>query len=185
MLPPLISFTLRLIAGQGRVEGPSRAPALEGAGRTQWRRPELVRVSAAISSRALGCEGTFDPVLHPELPQSDRTWTITPRVIPISIEGSAWRAVEVVGHRLTPARLGLIRVLPRWILVPVITRFMRTGLADAAAVQHAEAAPKEMGLLAKQISAVTQAAGVPTPTWSKLFRAGESTRLSLVIEASS
>ena len=96
-----------------------------------------------------------------------------------------WRALEDLGYRLTPTRLRLIRILPRWILVPAITGFMRTELADAAAVRHTEAAPQEMGLLAKQISAVTQAAGVPTPTWSRLFRAGESTRLSLVMEASS
>jgi hypothetical protein len=61
---------------------------------------------------------------------------------------------------------------------------MRTGLADAAAVRHATAAPQEMGLLAEQISDVTRAASTPTPTWSRLFRDGEVMRLSLVIEAS-
>ena len=46
------------------------------------------------------------------------------------------------------------------------------------------AAPQEMGLLAQQISDVTRAARVPTPTWSRLLRAGEPMRLSLVVKAS-
>jgi 2-dehydropantoate 2-reductase len=93
-----------------------------------------------------------------------------------------WRALGDLGHRLTPARLRLLRILPRWILVPVITRLMRTRLADAAAIRHANAAPQEMGLLAEQISAVTRPARIPTSTWSRLFRAGEPMRLSLVID---
>jgi 2-dehydropantoate 2-reductase len=95
-----------------------------------------------------------------------------------------WLALRDLGYRITPARLHLVRILPRWILVPVIARLMRTRLADAAAFRHAEAAPQEMGLLAEQISDVTRAASPPTCTWSRLFRAGEPTRLSLVTQAS-
>jgi 2-dehydropantoate 2-reductase len=94
-----------------------------------------------------------------------------------------WRALGDLGHRITPARLRLVRILPRWILVRVITRLMRTPLADTAAIRHAGAAPHEMGLLAGQISALTRAARTPTSTWSRLFRAGEPMRLSLVIDA--
>jgi 2-dehydropantoate 2-reductase len=96
-----------------------------------------------------------------------------------------WRALAALGHKLTPTRLRLVRVLPRWILIPFIRGLMRTPLADTAVVRHAEAAPQEMGLLAEQISAVTRAAGTPTPTWSRLFRDGEPMRLSLVAGASS
>ena len=94
-----------------------------------------------------------------------------------------WRALQDLGHRITPTRLHLVRILPQWILVPVITRLMRTALADTASFRHAQAAPQEMGLLAEQISDVTRAASTQTPTWSRLFRAGEPTRLSLVIDA--
>lgn len=94
-----------------------------------------------------------------------------------------WQALRDLGYKLTPSRLGLVRGLPRWILVPVITRLMRMRLADAAAVRHAESAPQEMGLLAEQISDVTRAAGTPMPTWSGLFRAGEPMRSSLVVDA--
>jgi 2-dehydropantoate 2-reductase len=96
-----------------------------------------------------------------------------------------WRALQDLGHRLTPTPLRLVRILPRWILVPVITRLMRTRLADAAAFRHAEAAPQEMGLLADQISDATREARTATPVWSALFRAGEPMRLSLVTDASS
>lgn len=96
-----------------------------------------------------------------------------------------WRALRDAGHRITPARLHVIRILPRWILVPVITQLMRTRLADAVAIRHAEAAPEEMGLLAQQICEVTQAVRMPTPMWSRLLRAGEPMRSSLVAEASS
>jgi 2-dehydropantoate 2-reductase len=95
-----------------------------------------------------------------------------------------WRALQDLGHRLTPSRLRLVCILPRWILVPVLTRLMRTRLADAAAFRHAEAAPQEMGLLADQISDATREARTATPAWSRLFQAGEPMRLSLVTDAS-
>ncbi|WP_127473233.1 ketopantoate reductase family protein [Microbacterium sulfonylureivorans] len=94
-----------------------------------------------------------------------------------------WRALQDRGHRLTPTRLLLVRFLPRWILVPVVRRLLRTRLAETAAIRHAVTAPQEMGLLAEQISDVTRAARSPTPTWCRLFRAGEATRLALVIDA--
>jgi 2-dehydropantoate 2-reductase len=90
-----------------------------------------------------------------------------------------FHALDAVGQGITPARLRVIQLLPRWILVPAITRVMRTRLADTAARRHAEAAPGEMRLLAEEITRITAQAEVATPVWSALFLAGEPMRVAL------
>ena len=96
-----------------------------------------------------------------------------------------FQALDAVGEGITPARLRAIQILPRWILVPSITRVMRTRLADTAARRHAEAAPGEMRLLAEEITRIAAQAHVETPAWSALFLAGEPTRVALSAGGSS
>jgi 2-dehydropantoate 2-reductase len=90
-----------------------------------------------------------------------------------------FHALDALGENITPARLRVIQVLPRWLLVPAIGRVMRTRLADTAARRHAEAAPGEMSLLAEEITRIASRADVVTPRWSALFLAGEPVRVSL------
>lgn len=94
-----------------------------------------------------------------------------------------WAALSELGYAITPANLRLIQMLPDCILVPIVARALSGQFADTAAYRHAEAAPTEMGQLASQLTDIVQRTTTPTPSWDKLFRGGESSRISLARRA--
>jgi len=54
---------------------------------------------------------------------------------------------------------------------------LTTRFADAAAYRHAQAAPAEMTLLARDLRAVIKPAGRATPAWDALQAAGDAALL--------
>ena len=84
-----------------------------------------------------------------------------------------WHSLRVLGLTLTPGTLRMLEILPEACLVPLIARVMNTRFADAAAYRHAQAAPAEMTLLARDRREVMDPAGQATPSWDALYAAGE------------
>ena len=96
-----------------------------------------------------------------------------------------WASLSKLGLEITPPNLRLIQKLPDRILVPIVARALSGRFADTAAYRHAEAAPAEMGLLASELTEIVRRAAIPTPSWERLFRGGESVRISLATRGES
>lgn len=84
-----------------------------------------------------------------------------------------WDALRVLGLPLTPRTLRLLEILPEASLVRLLGYVMNTRFADAAAYRHAQAAPAEMTLLARDLREVMEPAGRAAPAWDALYAAGE------------
>lgn len=85
-----------------------------------------------------------------------------------------WDALRELDLPMTPRTLRVLQSLPEASLVRLLGHVLNTRFADAAAYRHAQAAPAEMTMLARDLREVMAPAGRATPAWDALYAAGEA-----------
>jgi 2-dehydropantoate 2-reductase len=88
------------------------------------------------------------------------------------------------GFRVVPAENAIVfAVVPKFLLVAFMRRFMATRLAEVGAAWHCQQAPDEMQQLGVELMALVQKSGLPAPALRQVFadvdggiRAGRSSR---------
>lgn len=79
-----------------------------------------------------------------------------------------YRVLEKVGTPVTPGKLKLFKIMPKWLLVPLARRIMATKRAELVMAMHANSARDEMRMLAQEFQAIIQQSGLATPAIDKL-----------------
>jgi 2-dehydropantoate 2-reductase len=94
----------------------------------------------------------------------------------LSLLVDAWRetfaVLRALGVRIVPPRMVIIfRATPKFILVPVMRRFLATRFAEVGAAWHCTQAPDEMRQLGIELMALVEKSALPAPALRKLFSA--------------
>jgi len=77
------------------------------------------------------------------------------------------------GFKVVPADTAIVyTLLPRFLLVAFMRRFLATRLAEVGAAWHCQQAPDEMHQLGIELMALVDKSGLPAPALHKLFAMG-------------
>lgn len=79
------------------------------------------------------------------------------------------RGLEALRIPVEPARYRVLRVLPDWVLLPVLRRLLATRWAELVLWRHADTARSEMRVLSEEFRALLQSAGLAVPATDRLM----------------
>ncbi len=78
------------------------------------------------------------------------------------------RALGALGVPVLPRRVRILRWLPDWLLIQILSRSFATRRAELVMWQHANNARPEMQALTTEVQALLRSAGLPTPCFDRL-----------------
>ena len=77
--------------------------------------------------------------------------------------------LRALGHRIIPGSTNIIRIVPRFILVPLVRAFMSARIAEVGGAWHCSQAPDEMAELARELKSMVERSGFPVPTLRRIL----------------
>lgn len=77
--------------------------------------------------------------------------------------------LRATGHKIVPSSMGIIEVIPRFILVALVRFFLSLKLAEVGGAYHVSQAPDEMQFLAEELEALVKKSGLPAPAIRKVL----------------
>ena len=77
--------------------------------------------------------------------------------------------LRALGHRIIPGSTNIIRIVPRFILVPLVRAFMSARIAEVGGAWHCSQAPDEMAELARELKSMVERSGLPVPTLRRIL----------------
>jgi 2-dehydropantoate 2-reductase len=85
--------------------------------------------------------------------------------------------LRALGHRIVPGSTNVIRIVPLFLLVPVVRAFLSARIAEVGGAWHCSQAPDEMAELARELKSMVERSGLPAPTLRRILdspRLGQS-----------
>jgi len=77
--------------------------------------------------------------------------------------------LRALGHHIVPGSNNAIRIVPRFILVPIIRAFLSARIAEVGGAWHCSQAPDEMAELARELKSMVERSGLPAPTLRRIL----------------
>ncbi|MGO9273106.1 MAG: ketopantoate reductase family protein [Terriglobia bacterium] len=77
--------------------------------------------------------------------------------------------LRAAGFRISPPATNIIEIIPRFVLVAAMRKFLSTKFAEVGAGWHCSQAPDEMRHLAMELQALVDQAGLPVPALRKVL----------------
>jgi 2-dehydropantoate 2-reductase len=81
----------------------------------------------------------------------------------------AFQVLRATGFKITPPRVNVLSIIPRFALVAALRLFLSTKFAEVGAGWHCSQAPDEMRELARELQALVDRAGLPVPALRRLL----------------
>jgi 2-dehydropantoate 2-reductase len=87
------------------------------------------------------------------------------------VEGSreTLAVLRALGHRIVPGGTNIIRIVPRFILVPLLRAFLSARIAEVGGAWHCSQAPDEMAELARELKSMVERSGLSAPTLRRIL----------------
>jgi 2-dehydropantoate 2-reductase len=77
--------------------------------------------------------------------------------------------LRALGHRVVPNSTNILRIVPRFLLVPIVRAFLSTRIAEVGGAWHCSQAPDEMAELARELGSMVEHSGQPAPTLRRIL----------------
>jgi 2-dehydropantoate 2-reductase len=77
--------------------------------------------------------------------------------------------LRALGHRIVPGSTNIVRIVPRFILVPLVRAFLSARVAEIGGAWHCSQAPDEMAELARELKSMVERSGLSAPTLRRIL----------------